>query len=161
MKYLQEKENRLKEDTEEHANVAQRRPSQSDNDNQQKRTGACYLCFKRHMARDCPYLEIAQDAVKHAMRALSKSHSSKSYSRKTGKSSDKKDLTPASSAKRDEKKPSPHKKSHRLAAVQTSRTDDSDTATDSSQDLEDTDLEDTDETILLSHEQICKAQPST
>src|SRR5437588_40840 len=101
------------------------------------------------MARDCPYLEIAQDAVKHAIRALSKS-----YSRKTGKSSNKKNST--SSAKRDKKKPSSHRKSHRLAAAQTSGTDDSDTAADSSQELEDTD-----ETILLSHEQIRKAQPST
>jgi hypothetical protein len=75
LKYLEEKENRLKEDNElEHANVArmynkkyvppQRRLSQSDSDDQQKRTGACYLCSKKHMARDCPYLEIAQDAVK-------------------------------------------------------------------------------------------------
>jgi hypothetical protein len=158
-KFLEEKENRLKEDNElEHANAArmynkkyvppQRRPSQSDSDDQQKRTRACYLCSKKHMARDCPYLEIAQDAVKHAMKTLSKS-----YSRKAGRTNPEK-KTPSST--KDEKNTASRKRNHGLAATQTSSTEDSDTEADSSQDLEDAD-----ETVLLSNELIRKAQPST
>jgi hypothetical protein len=100
------------------------------------------------MARDCPYLEIAQDVVKHAMKTLSKS-----FSRKAGRTNLEK-KTPSST--NDKKNTVSRKKNHGLAATQTSSTEDSDTEADSSQDLEDAD-----ETVLVSNELLCKAQPST
>jgi hypothetical protein len=114
----------------------QRRPSQSDSDDQQKRTGACYLCSKKHMARDCPYLEIAQDAVKYAMKMLSKS-----FSRKAGRTNPEK-KTPSST--NNKKNTISCKKNYRLAIIQTLSTEDFDTEANSSQDLEDID-----ETVLL------------
>jgi hypothetical protein len=100
------------------------------------------------MARDCPYLEITQDIVKYTMTTLSKS-----FSRKVGRTNPKK-KTPSST--NDKKNTVSRKKNYGLAATQILSTEDSDIEADSSQDLEDVD-----ETVLLSNELIRKAQPST
>jgi hypothetical protein len=81
LKFLEEKEIRLNEETDEHGHAAfrarkyvpphQRSSSGSSNDEGHKHTGQCYLCNRKHMARDCPYLEIAKHAVQHAIKELS------------------------------------------------------------------------------------------
>jgi hypothetical protein len=82
LKLLEENEIRLREESEEQGHVVfgkgkyqpphKRQGSESSSDGY-KRNGQCYLCSKKHMARDCPFLEIAQEAVQHAMKELSRS----------------------------------------------------------------------------------------
>jgi hypothetical protein len=179
LKHLEQKELRLR-DTEEHAHPAfrakksdkympphrressgrgrKRRDSSSSSSGNTTSDYVCYLCNDKHFLRHCPYIKIAQKAVREKIK-IDKAHD-KSSSRHRDRSSRKTDekkvhfhQTPSPSPSR---KPALKKSKGKASgySAQTT-TDEYSTHSDTDSDVE------ASEHVLLSREEICKVTPST
>ena len=155
LKLLEEKESELQDEQEEKAHAAFKKGKSKESHNRQSsgssgdyRNRKCYLCDGNHTVRDCKYLEGARNDV-----ALLRGSN-----RKTNKLPSPKFNIKRSSAKKTEKtsKGSSHKKPKAYAA-ETRLSEERSTTSDE----EATVIDESDEHVHLSGEEIRKATPST
>lgn len=160
IKFLEEKEYKLRDKAAEHGHAAfdkrktaktHRRGSSGSPSDQYRSRAECYLCYGKHIGKHCPYLEIAQEAVAEAKRKLQKPGVSHSFQRDSERkrSSDKKLVSKA----RDSfaRKPKAFKADAESSPKEPSITSDDDATLAEGE---------TNENVYLSSEEIRKATPS-